>query len=127
MQPDWLVPALGILSLVAVPALGMALHLWRRLTLVSVKMEQLERDLGVEREATQAMGRRLLMMEKRFAALQRKHRELEAEDAQRVSYNEAVRLLQMGASIDELVETCGLSRAEAELISVLQRTDHLSD
>ncbi|RMF13042.1 MAG: DUF2802 domain-containing protein, partial [Gammaproteobacteria bacterium] len=49
------------------------------------------------------------------------------EDAQRVSYNEAVRLLQMGASLDELVDACGLSRAEAELIAALQRADQVSD
>lgn len=116
----------GPLGLAAI-GIGVALWALARTRLQDEAIRTLMRQNAELRENEQAMGRRLLLLEKRFNGLQRKHRELEAEDAQRVSYNEAVRLLQMGASLDELVDACGLSRAEAELIAALQRADQVSD
>ncbi|RMF16753.1 MAG: DUF2802 domain-containing protein, partial [Gammaproteobacteria bacterium] len=95
----------------ALAGAGLALWALARTRVQDEMLRTLTRQNAELRENEQAMGRRLLLLEKRFNALQRKHRELEAEDAQRVSYNEAVRLLQMGASLDELVDACGLSRA----------------
>ncbi|MPT21965.1 MAG: DUF2802 domain-containing protein, partial [Starkeya sp.] len=38
-----------------------------------------------------------------------------------VTFTQAAKLVGMGASIDELTRTCGLTQAEAELMSKLHR------
>jgi hypothetical protein len=43
-----------------------------------------------------------------------------------VSYNRAMELLEMGATVDDLVSKCGLIRAEAELISLLKKESRLN-
>ena len=39
-------------------------------------------------------------------------------DPLRISYDEASRLVELGADIDDLMNTCGISRPEAELVFV---------
>jgi hypothetical protein len=97
------------------------------------------RDL-VERSAS--TGQRLLQVEQQLGALcsaslgagdhlvkleQRVHRVMERQDALEMRaggerpYAQASQLVNKGADIDELVETCGLTRGEAELLVMMQR------
>jgi len=46
---------------------------------------------------------------------------LEQRDPSDVTFSQAAKLVGMGASISELTETCGLTQAEAELMSKLHR------
>jgi len=46
---------------------------------------------------------------------------LEQRDPSNVTFSQAAKLVGMGASISELTETCGLTQAEAELMSKLHR------
>lgn len=66
------------------------------------------------------MGRRLVAIEKKLnMAVERQSEILSKEGS--VSYNRAMELLDMGATVDDLVSKCGLIRAEAELISLLKK------
>lgn len=65
------------------------------------------------------VGRKVITIEKRLRATEQKQQEIESTDLQKVSYNEAVRLISMGAKVDDLVSSCGLTRAEANLLEVL--------
>nr|WP_018402933.1 DUF2802 domain-containing protein [Marinobacter gelidimuriae] len=47
--------------------------------------------------------------------------EMRQNDPLRVSYDEAARLVDLGAYIDDLMNTCGISRPEAELVSALKK------
>ena len=47
--------------------------------------------------------------------------EMRQNDPLRISYDEAARLVDLGADIDDLMNTCGISRPEAELVSALKR------
>lgn len=47
--------------------------------------------------------------------------QLEQRDPGSLSFNQAAKLVGMGASIDELTQACGLTQAEAELMSKLHR------
>ncbi|WP_144928213.1 MULTISPECIES: DUF2802 domain-containing protein [unclassified Pseudomonas] len=47
--------------------------------------------------------------------------QLEQRDPSSLSFAQAARLVGMGASIDELTQACGLTQAEAELMSKLHR------
>ena len=46
-------------------------------------------------------------------------RHVEQRDPSSLSFTQAARLVGMGASVDDLTQSCGLSKAEAELISRL--------
>ena len=46
---------------------------------------------------------------------------LEINENTRVNYKQAIALMKKGASTDELVEACDISRGEVELISHMQR------
>ena len=67
------------------------------------------------------MGRRLVAIEKRLNMAVERQSELISKEGSSVSYNRAIELLEMGASVDDLVSKCGLIRAEAELISLLKK------
>ena len=47
--------------------------------------------------------------------------EMRQNDPLRISYDEASRLVDLGADIDDLMNTCGISRPEAELVSALRK------
>ena len=47
-------------------------------------------------------------------------------DAANQPYEQAIRLAQRGMEKDELVEVCGLSEGEADLINMLHRLDKVS-
>lgn len=48
--------------------------------------------------------------------------QLEQRDPSSLSFAQAARLVGMGASVDELTQSCGLTQAEAELMSKLHRS-----
>jgi len=66
------------------------------------------------------MGRRLVAIEKKLNIAVERQSEILSKEGN-VSYNRAMELLEMGATIDDLVSKCGLIRAEAELISLLKK------
>lgn len=64
------------------------------------------------------MGRRLVAIEKKLNIAVERQSEILAKEGG-VSYNRSMELLDMGATVDDLVAKCGLIRAEAELIDLL--------
>src|SRR5690554_7030023 len=52
-------------------------------------------------------------MEERLTHVLRQQQAREARDARSLTYNQANRLIRMGADPDDLVRSCGLSQAEA--------------
>jgi cell division protein FtsB len=55
------------------------------------------------------------------APLPDKLAQLEQRDPSSLSFAQAARLVGMGASVDELTQSCGLTQAEAELMSKLHK------
>ena len=47
--------------------------------------------------------------------------QLEQRDPNSVTFAQAAKLVGMGASVEELTQTCGLTQAEAQLMSKLHR------
>jgi hypothetical protein len=46
---------------------------------------------------------------------------LEQRDPSSLSFEQAAKLVGMGASVDELTQSCGLTQAEAELMSKMHK------
>jgi cell division protein FtsB len=67
------------------------------------------------------MGEDLHELRAIVAPLPDKLAQLEQRDPSSLSFAQAARLVGMGASVDELTQSCGLTQAEAELMSKLHK------
>lgn len=65
------------------------------------------------------LGGSLHTLEQRVTLTSRRQQELENKDAGSLTYDQASKLIQMGAAPEDLVKTCGLSQAEAKLVSLM--------
>ena len=62
------------------------------------------------------MGEELIALRSKISQLENKQQRFEQQDVQTMPYNQASRLVGMGASLDDLMQSCGLTRSEAELM-----------
>jgi len=67
------------------------------------------------------MGEDLHELRSIVAPLPDKLAQLEQRDPSSLSFAQAAKLVGMGASVDELTQSCGLTQAEAELMSKLHK------
>ncbi|MDO8909120.1 MAG: DUF2802 domain-containing protein [Pseudohongiella sp.] len=58
-------------------------------------------------------------LENRLTRTVQRQQDLENKDAGSLTYEQASKLIQMGAAPEDLVKTCGLSQAEARLVSLM--------
>ncbi len=70
------------------------------------------------------MGEELQELRRKLGAVPERLQQLEQRDPMSLSFTHAAKLAGMGASVDDLTQSCGLSRAEAELVSKLQKAGH---
>ncbi len=94
----------------------------------AAEMGALQSDLRAMCNAAVAMGERVNGMERRLRQLMQRQNELgqrqeqmEREEPEGQSYDQAVKLAQKGASVDDLVHVCGLTRGEAEMVAMMHR------
>lgn len=126
---------LAILAMaVAVAALIFSVSVVRRLQRVlgarEVTIDTMQNDLRALCNAAVTVGERMNQLEAQVKQLDQRQRELglrqeqlgQAEPEDR-SYDQAVKLVQRGAGVDELMEICGLTRGEAELVAMMHRMD----
>ena len=62
------------------------------------------------------LGKHVDILEKRIRRLVERQDQLELRDPLEQTYAHAIRLAQKGVNVNELVESCGLARGEAELL-----------
>lgn len=112
------------LMLAAIASLG-ALQIYNLRRLNSLRAA-LDASAARQEALLQATGGALLKMnqtvqtlEKRVTLTSRRQQELENKDAGSLTYEQASKLIQMGAAPEDLVKTCGLSQAEAKLVSLM--------
>lgn len=94
----------------------------RKLTaLLRERNEATGRELHAVSSSSLGVGHRVVACERQLHELRRVLDEMRQNDPLRVSYDEAARLVDLGADIDDLMNTCGISRPEAELVSALKK------
>ncbi|HOY24661.1 MAG TPA: DUF2802 domain-containing protein [Cellvibrio sp.] len=84
-------------------------------------IQKLTRDLAMSNSGTLGMGQRLLAMEKRLQEPKTSDKKIDYyndEDFQ--PYSQAAQLFKLGLDAEEVARRCGLSRAEASLIQMMQ-------
>jgi len=85
------------------------------------RIKELARRVDNFQNGTVRMGEDLHELRAVVAPLPEKLAQLEQRDPSSLSFAQAARLVGMGASVDELTQSCGLTQAEAELMSKLHR------
>ncbi|AXM98588.1 DUF2802 domain-containing protein [Pseudomonas plecoglossicida] len=87
------------------------------------RIKDLVKSLEDYQNGTVRMGDAIHELRATVATLPDRLERLEQRDPSNVTFTQAARLVGMGASVAELTETCGLTQAEAELMSKLHRSE----
>ncbi|MBK5000727.1 DUF2802 domain-containing protein [Pseudomonas sp. S31] len=85
------------------------------------RIKDLAKRLDDYQNGSVRMGEAIHELRAVVAPLPEKVQQLEQRDPNSVTFTQAAKLVGMGASVSELTETCGLTQAEAELMSKLHR------
>lgn len=103
--------------------LALSVHVLRK---VERLQAQLDKDMKALRGEITAVGRgaiglgkRVKLVQDRLQTTERRQEDLEYKDVGDVAISHANKLVQMGAATEELVATCGLSKAEATLMTLM--------
>jgi hypothetical protein len=86
-------------------------------------IQKLMRDVAASSSGSVGMGQRLLAMEKRLHADAKKPEKIDYyNDDEFQPYSQAAQMFKMGMDCDEVARRCGLSRAEASLLEMMQKS-----
>jgi Protein of unknown function (DUF2802) len=85
------------------------------------RVQQLEQQLSALCSASVGAGEHLVRLEQQVQRIVHRQDQLEMRASVERPYSHASELVIRGADINELVETCGLTRGEAELLVMMQR------
>lgn len=85
------------------------------------RIKDLAKRVDDYQNGTVRMGEAIHELRAVVAPLPDKLAQLEQRDPSSLSFAQAARLVGMGASIEELTQACGLTQAEAELMSKLHK------
>ncbi len=81
------------------------------------RIKELSKRLDTYLTGSIRMGEELHELRRLVAPLPDKLNQIEQRDPSNLSFTQAARLVGMGASVEDLTQSCGLSKAEAELVS----------
>ncbi|MEH6823973.1 MAG: DUF2802 domain-containing protein [Motiliproteus sp.] len=119
----WLVVALLAIGLLA--TLILLFRLQRKLGVqqrsYQALLNVLRNEIRITNSGAMGMGRRLKQVEQRLNITAEKQLEMENRDPGALAYNQAAKLMEMGADVEDLIGSCGIARPEAELMALLHR------
>ncbi|ALS99273.1 DUF2802 domain-containing protein [Lacimicrobium alkaliphilum] len=120
---------ISLIALFVVLGLGIVLLAWRQqsqragFSALSAQLQEQQQQLAILQEAIHELrtgsigvGKKVKALEAQLVQLQQKQQELEEMEPDSKLYTGAVKLLQRGASVEEVMQECELPRAEAELL-----------
>jgi uncharacterized protein YigA (DUF484 family) len=113
--------ALGYGSYALHRAHGVSVSLTETTCELRERVQQLEQELGALCSASLGAGDHVVRLEQLVQRIVERQNHLEMRATAERPYSHASQLVTRGADIDELVETCGLTRGEAELLVMMQR------
>jgi hypothetical protein len=80
-------------------------------------------DLNALCSGARGVGMRLDRMDQQLRRVFERQDQLELREPDNRNYDRAIKLLRRGKSVDEVMTTCGLKRAEVELLAQLHGVD----
>jgi regulator of replication initiation timing len=91
----------------------------------STKLEQeltkIQRDVAMLIVNNKEFNIKVPSLDKQIQELQQLQTKLELQPRTKVSYEQAEKILAIGGSAEDLISSCGLSQAEAELLVCMQQ------
>lgn len=106
-------------------ALGLNFYNMRRLNRLQQELAERDRHQAQRWQslgrAAKQLSRQQQTLNRRLRLTTRRQQELELRDIGNVTYNQAGKMVAMGAASEDLMQTCGLSRAEARLVSLMHQ------
>lgn len=114
---------LVLLSVLVLVQLVFSVLQSRRLKMLEQSLTQ---SFATQQELLGSTGNALLALHDNIAALESKlirtaqrQQDMEIKNAGTLTYEQAAKLVQMGAAPEDLVKSCGMSQAEAKLVSLM--------
>lgn len=107
-----------ILFFIQLPVLVM---LWNRYRHLQRYISEVKNELHALLECERNMGARLKTQQQRMHGIVERQDKIEINELSQTSYKQAIALMHKGASPDEMVEVCDISRGELDLIARLQK------
>ena len=107
-------------------ACGWLLLLWKLRSMrlrQATQIDTLKSDMRALVSAAIGVGERVHKIEKSLKEVSHRQEVIDQTDPGAQAYQQAIKMAQKGASIDELIDICGLTRGEAELIAMLHRME----
>ena len=133
LMPVLMVAVWVLVIVLAVGVMMLFLQLHRSAAEQGQSIVTVQKDLRALCNAAVQVGERLNRLEQELKGVQARQQELgsrqdklDLAEPEARTFDQAVKLVRKGASVDELVEICGLSRGEAELIAMMHRLDNNS-
>lgn len=131
LMPVLVLAVWGVVILLAVGVMLLFLRVRRGMAEQGQSVLAMQKDLRALCNAAVQVGERLNRLEQEIKGVQSRQRELgsrqdklDLAEPEARTFDQAVKLVRKGATVDELVEICGLSRGEAELIAMMHRLDN---
>ena len=90
----------------------------------SQAFKDLSRRLDIYLSGSMSMGEELHELQKSIAPLPDKILRMEQRDLSSLSFTQAARLVGLGASTEDIKQSCGLSQSEAELVQRLHQKNN---
>ncbi|MDD2842843.1 MAG: DUF2802 domain-containing protein [Tolumonas sp.] len=131
LSQPWLLSLIAVSICMAV-GLGVAAFHIRRLYRVQHAMELIVKELIKTRDSSKkkfgelqsvslGTGQKLIELERKLVALNEVQQEMSVQTPENKLYSRAVKMVELGAGIEEIMQECELPKAEAELLLSLHK------
>lgn len=87
---------------------------------LTARIDDLKTRVNEQYLSQQAMLNQLATLEDQTVNLSQLENELQDNKENRSAYKQALKMIEMGADLEDIISTCELNRAEAELLMNLQ-------
>jgi len=121
MNADMISVLLLALVVLQIPVWWKIVVLQRRTRQHEAELQMLKNDMRVLSDGSITMEEYKLSTEQQLRRLTERQEQTDFREPASPTYNHAIKLVQKGVNIDELMAACGLVRGEAELLIRLHR------
>ena len=131
LSQPWLISLIAVSLCMAIGLAVAAIHI-RRLYRVQHAMELIVKELIKTRDSSKkkfgelqsvslGTGQKLIELERKLVSLNEVQQEMSVQTPENKLYSRAVKMVELGAGIEEIMSECELPKAEAELLLSLHK------
>ena len=131
LSQPWLISLIAVSLCMAIGLCVAAIHI-RRLYRVQHAMELIVKELIKTRDSSKkkfgelqsvslGTGQKLIELERKLVSLNEVQQEMSVQTPENKLYSRAVKMVELGAGIEEIMSECELPKAEAELLLSLHK------